>query len=76
VGRVLTNSPLFDVIGSGAVSDPGSAGAYHFGSGIRVPAGESLEMAVVQRWQYGTDCDGSSSEYAVHYIFSGYKAQP
>jgi hypothetical protein len=75
VGGMLTNSSVYDTYGNGATSDPGSAGAYHFESGIRVPAGESLDMAVVQRWQYGAGCSGSSSDYAVHYLFSGYKAQ-
>jgi len=76
VGRILTNSPVYDTYGNGATSDPGSAGTYRFESGIRVPAGESLSLTVSQRWLYGADCDGSASEYAVYYTFSGYKAQP
>jgi len=67
---------VYDTFGNGATSDPGSAGAYHFESGIRVPAGETLSMAVFQRWQYGADCDGLATDYAVHYVFSGYEAQP
>lgn len=76
VGKILTNSPVYDTYGNGATSDPGSAGTYNLGAGIRVPAGESLAIAVVQDWQYGASCSGSSTDYAVHYLFSGYVAQP
>jgi hypothetical protein len=75
VGRIQGNSPVYDAYGNGTTSDPGSAGTYHFESGIRIPAGESLTMAVSQRWQYGADCD-SATAYGVYYLFSGYEAQP
>ena len=76
VARFETNSPVLDTYGNGAPADPGSEGAYHFRSGIRVPAGESLTIAVSQTWENGGSCSGSTSSYGVNYTLSGYLAQP
>ena len=45
-----------------------------FGSGIRVSAGETVEMSVSQVSAQGDGC-GSSTSYGVHYVISGYYAQ-
>ena len=75
LARMVTNSPYIDRHYYGSVADTGSAG-FFLGSGIRVPAGDSLTMEVAQRWAYGENCYGASGDYAVYYTLSGYLAQP
>ena len=53
-------------------SSPGLSVNHTFGSGIRVPAGQSLSLSTEQFWQYGS-CYGT---YGVAYSVSGYQSQP
>jgi hypothetical protein len=56
-------------------SSDGSSVQHRFGSGLRVPAGESLSFAVVQTGQNGPYCP-SEAGYGVRYAVSGYYANP
>jgi len=53
-------------------SSPGMSVNHTFGSGIRVPAGQSLNLAISQSWSQGS-CSGT---YGVAYSISGYRSQP
>jgi hypothetical protein len=53
-------------------SSPGLSVSHTFGSGIRVPAGQSLTLSTAESWQYGS-CSGT---YGVAYSVSGYQSQP
>ena len=55
-------------------SDGGDAISHSFASGLRIPAGQSLNLAVSQSNNYGS-CSSSSS-FGVRYTVSGYQAQP
>ena len=57
--------------------DSSTAGSiqHTFGSGLRVSAGGTVQMAVIQAAAQGDGC-GSSTSYGVHYAISGYYAQP
>ena len=45
-------------------------------SGLRVPAGEQLQLIVVQSAAAGNSYCGGSTSYGVRYMVSGYYAQP
>ena len=53
-------------------SSPGLSVNHTYGSGIRVPAGETLSLSVTQHWAEGS-CSGS---HGVSYSVSGYQSQP
>ena len=55
-------------------SDNGQSVNHSFASGLRIPAGESLSLAVTQTGNYG-GCSSSSS-YGGRHTVSGYQAQP
>ena len=45
-------------------------------SGLRIPAGEELQIVVAQSATAGNSYCGSSTSYGVRYMISGYYAQP
>ncbi|MEC7985102.1 MAG: hypothetical protein VX278_08055 [Myxococcota bacterium] len=45
-------------------------------SGLRIPAGEELQLVVVQSATAGNNYCGSATSYGVRYMVSGYYAQP
>jgi hypothetical protein len=53
-------------------SAPGLSVNHTYGSGLRVPAGETLTLSVTQYWQAGS-CSGT---HGVAYSVSGYQSQP
>jgi hypothetical protein len=56
-------------------SSSGGSVQHTFGSGLRVLAGETVNMAVFQAATQGSGC-GSPGSYGVHYAISGYYARP
>jgi len=56
-------------------SDPGLSVSHSYGSGLRIPAGDSATLSVSQTGASGSGC-GSSTSYGVRYSVSGYHAQP
>ena len=58
------------------VNSSGSLVNQSFGSGILVPAGETLQIETAQSWQYSRSGCGYESNGGVRYTVSGYHAQP
>ena len=48
---------------------------HSFSGGLRIPAGESISIAITDTGSYGDNC-GSSSSYGVRYMLSGVYTQP
>ncbi len=53
-------------------SSPGMSVNHAYGSGVRVPAGETLTLSASTSWSVGS-CSGT---YGVAYSISGYQSQP
>jgi hypothetical protein len=77
LGQFETNSGYTKTYGSAwGASNPGRAVAHTYNSGLRVAAGETLYLGIVQTGSYtigGCDTVGS---HGVRYSVSGYHAQP
>ena len=56
-------------------SSAGVSIQHNFGSGLRIPAGDSLTMNVTETSSHGDSCSPTTS-YGVRYSVSGYFAQP
>ena len=57
-------------------STSGTSIQMSLGSGLRIPAGEQLQLIVQQSAAAGNSYCGGSTSYGVRYMFSGHYAQP
>ena len=77
LGQFETNSGYTKTYGSAwGSSSPGRAIAHTYSSGLRVPAGETLFLGIVQTESYTIDGCDSAGSHGVRYSVSGYHAQP